>query len=86
MSLCYSPDRAYPPSFVTPPFSMDGDPAFSSQELAAIVAIWRGVSEDYWPFGIDVTTGGRGVARWGCGWAAAGTAELDLQQGRGCSA
>ena len=61
-SLCYSPERAYPPSFVTPPFSMDADPAFSDAELAAIAAIWRGVAEDYVPFGVDVTTGGRARA------------------------
>lgn len=30
--------------------------SFSATELADIMAIWRGVSEDYGPFGVDVTT------------------------------
>jgi hypothetical protein len=42
---------------VTPPYDLDGNPAsFSSTERAAIVAIWRQVSEDFVAWDVDVTT------------------------------
>jgi hypothetical protein len=41
----------------THPTPQDNNPAaFSAGELSSILAIWRGVSEDYAPFDIDVTT------------------------------
>ena len=43
-------------NIVCPPFSIDADPAFSDAELAIIQGVWRRVSEDYAPFGVDVTT------------------------------
>lgn len=49
----------YAATITTPPFSLDSDPAFSDEERRAMVAIWRGVSEDYAPFSVDVTTGAR---------------------------
>jgi hypothetical protein len=51
--------RNYSPSapIVTPAYDTDGNPAtFSADELGSILAIWRGVSEDYAPFDVDVTT------------------------------
>lgn len=65
---CYSATRSWAPSFVTPPFSLDSNAAFSTTDLQAIVRIWRAVSEDYAHFNVDVTTeapsfslaGGRG--------------------------
>ena len=47
----------YSSRIVTPIFSLDSDPAFSTSELATIIDIWRAVSEDYAPWDIDVTTG-----------------------------
>ena len=41
---------------VTPPYSMDSDPAFSDTEKSHIVTMWRRVAEDYSPFDVDVTT------------------------------
>lgn len=38
------------------PTLQDGVAGFSAGELANILAIWRGVSEDYAPFDVDVTT------------------------------
>ena len=52
-----SPKHRWPSTFTTPAYSFDADPNFSTEELVAIVAIWRGVAEDYAPFNIDVTTG-----------------------------
>jgi hypothetical protein len=44
-------------SIIVPPYDIDGNLAsFSPTELSNIVAIWRGVSEDYAPFNVDVTT------------------------------
>lgn len=44
-------------SIVTPAYDIDGNPAaFSSTELANIQVIWQAVSEDYFPFDVDVTT------------------------------
>lgn len=49
----YSPNAP----IVTPAYDTDGNPAaFSAGEMASILAIWRGVSEDYAPFDVDVTT------------------------------
>jgi hypothetical protein len=45
------------PTIVVPPYSTDADTAsFTTTELSNIVAIWRGVSEDYSMFNVDVTT------------------------------
>lgn len=42
---------------VTAPYDKDGNPAsWSTQELSDILAVWRGVTEDYAPFDVDVTT------------------------------
>jgi hypothetical protein len=41
---------------VTPPWSLDTNPAFSATELRAIVSIWRNVAEDYANWDVDVTT------------------------------
>ena len=47
-------------SIETPPFDRDGNRnAFSDAELREIVAIWRAVAEDFAPFEVDITTGGR---------------------------
>lgn len=45
-------------SITSPAFSIEGtaDTNWTPKELAAIFAIWRGVSEDYSPFDVDVTT------------------------------
>ncbi len=43
-------------NIVTPAFSIDSDPNFSSTELTRMSDIWARVSEDYAPFNIDVTT------------------------------
>lgn len=41
----------------TPAFDTDGDPSnWSPSELATILAVWRGVSEDFAPWDVDVTT------------------------------
>jgi hypothetical protein len=55
----FPPHSNYSPSapIVTPAYDTDGNPAaFSAGELSSILAIWRGVSEDYAPFDVDVTT------------------------------
>jgi hypothetical protein len=42
---------------VTPPFDTDGNGAsWSASELSFVYAVWRGVSEDYAVFDVDVTT------------------------------
>lgn len=61
--------------FATPPYTIDGDPAFSSTELDRIQYIWQRVAEDFAPFDVDVTTedpgadnlrrSGTGDTRWG---------------------
>jgi hypothetical protein len=43
-------------AIITPPWSLDSDPAFSATELRAIVSIWRNVAEDYSNWDVDVTT------------------------------
>lgn len=43
-------------TITVPAYSVDSDPAFSTTELQNIIAIWRGVAEDYSPFDVDVTT------------------------------
>jgi len=54
---------------VSAPFDLDGDPSgFSTAEHDAIQSIWLRVSEDYWPFDVDVTTedpGDDGIIRSG---------------------
>ena len=40
----------------SPPFSVDGDPAFSTAELDTIQRVWARVSEDFAPFQVNVTT------------------------------
>jgi hypothetical protein len=59
-------------TFVTPPFDIDGVAGFSAEELEAIVAVWRAVSEDYAAFDVDVTTQDPGVA----GLAKAGSSDV----------
>jgi len=44
------------PEFTTPAFDLDGDPALSPAEHAAIQLIWRTVAEDFAPFDVNVTT------------------------------
>lgn len=46
----------YAGPIVAAPFSVDTDPAFSSDELNRIKSIWRSIAEDYAPYNIDVTT------------------------------
>lgn len=44
-------------TIVTPPYDIDGNrAAFSAQERANIIAIWRAVAEDFAPFAVDITT------------------------------
>lgn len=44
-------------SIVIPPYDKDNNPSsFSTSELNDVVAVWRGVAEDYAPYDIDVTT------------------------------
>lgn len=44
-------------NITTPPYDQDGNPgSFSAAELDNINKIWQGVSEDFSPFNIDVTT------------------------------
>jgi len=60
---------------VTPAYSIDGNPDFSSTELERIQRIWERVSEDFLPFDLNVTTQeppiadlrntGGGDSRWG---------------------
>src|SRR5262245_1636678 len=50
------------PTIVSPAYSIDNDPAFSSTELANIREIWSRVVEDFSPFNVDVTTEDPGVA------------------------
>lgn len=47
---------------VTPPYSLDGNAAFSNAELTQIQQIWEIVAEDFRPFNINVTTQDPGVA------------------------
>lgn len=49
--------------FVTPAYTTDADPAFSSTELNNIYRIWQRVAEDYAPFDVDVTTEFPGLER-----------------------
>ncbi|MCL2120241.1 MAG: pre-peptidase C-terminal domain-containing protein, partial [Planctomycetaceae bacterium] len=46
---------------VTPVFSLDADPAFSSTELEMIQSIWQRVAEDFIAFDVNVTTQDSGV-------------------------
>ena len=43
-------------TIVSAPYSIDGDPAFSTAELERIQYIWQRVAEDFLPYGVDVTT------------------------------
>ncbi|MCB9896551.1 MAG: hypothetical protein H6825_00980 [Planctomycetes bacterium] len=44
-------------NIVFPAFDTDGDPSsFSTGEIQSIIAHWQYISEDYWPFEVDVTT------------------------------
>ncbi len=62
-------------TIVTPPFSLDADPAFSLEERLRIQGIWQRVVEDFLPFEVNVTTqapptsdlikSGSGDQRWG---------------------
>ncbi|WIA31373.1 hypothetical protein OEZ86_002272 [Tetradesmus obliquus] len=52
-------------SIVIPRYNEDADPnSFSTVELNNMEIIWRAVSEDYWPFDIDVTTNPPVGAQW----------------------
>jgi hypothetical protein len=44
------------PVINTPAYDTDNLPGFSASEKKDIIAIWRGVSEDYAPFDVDITT------------------------------
>lgn len=50
-----------PDPIVVPAFDIDGNPAFSDEELAIIQQVWRRVAEDFAPFDVDVTTEDPGV-------------------------
>jgi len=43
-------------TIVTPAYTVDGDPAFSTTELQNIQDVWARVVEDFSPFDVDVTT------------------------------
>jgi hypothetical protein len=70
-------------TIVTPPFSMDANPAFSNEELLRIHNIYHRVVEDFRPFRVNVTTAqpptadlikeGSGDTRWGVRVAIGGT-------------
>jgi hypothetical protein len=47
---------------VAPPFSLDGNPAFSDAERALIQRVWQQVAEDFAPFDVNVTTEDLGPA------------------------
>jgi hypothetical protein len=47
---------ASPDVIELPPFSIDGDPSFSNDELAFIQRVWQRVAEDFAPFDVNVTT------------------------------
>ena len=49
-------------SIVTPPYSIDNVTSFSQEELGNIIGIWRGVSEDFAPLDVDVSTQEAGLA------------------------
>jgi hypothetical protein len=63
------------PAIVSPAFSLDGDAAWSDEELHRLQRIFRRVAEDFLPFDVDVTTqqpplsdlvdAGAGDERWG---------------------
>jgi hypothetical protein len=63
------------PQIVTPPYSIDGDAAFSLPELVTIQNVWARVAEAFSPFDVNVTTQapdvedlrqfGAGDTRWG---------------------
>jgi hypothetical protein len=45
-----------------PAYSLDDDAAFSDAELRAVIAVWRGVAEDYAAWDVSRRrAGGRGV-------------------------
>ena len=44
------------PTITTAPFSFEGDPSFSSNELTRIQEIWERVAECFSPFDVNVTT------------------------------
>lgn len=47
---------------ITPPYTLDSDPAFSNAELTQIQQIWEMMSEDFRPFNVNVTTQDPGIA------------------------
>jgi hypothetical protein len=56
---CYNGVKAFPPSFTTPPYDIDGDPSsFGAEERRRVIAIWRAITEVYSLFDVDITTGG----------------------------
>ena len=77
-------NNAYGPDFITPAYSIDGDAAFSDDELARIQVVWQRVVEDFAPFEVNVTTlepaagdlvrEGASDGRWGVRVAVGGSA------------
>ena len=50
-------------TIVSPGYSADADPGFSTAELEYIQRVWQRVAEDFAPFTVDVTTADPGVER-----------------------
>jgi len=78
----WNTDRSIP-TIITPAYSIDGNPAFSDQELLNIQRIFYAIAEDFRPFDVDVTTeeppladlqnSGGGDDHWGIRVAIGGT-------------
>jgi hypothetical protein len=76
-------DQFGEPTITTPPYTIDSDPAISTDERLNIIKIFEGVAEDFRPFDVDVTTQeppledlentGAGDVRWGVRVAIGGT-------------
>jgi PKD repeat protein len=49
-------NNSFGATIASAPYTIDGDPAFSSTELERIHYIWQRVAEDFLPYGVDVTT------------------------------
>ena len=49
-------NNSFGATIASAPYTIDGDPAFSSAELERIQYIWQRVAEDFLPYGVDVTT------------------------------
>ncbi len=66
-------------SIVTPAYTLDGSPAFSSAELTDIQYMWQRVAEAFSPFDVDVTTEDPGIE------ALRNTGNGDVNWGFACS-